>query len=510
MNIIKKAAGTLPLMALVAAFATSCSSDNLAEGTQQSAGNKEAKNLTLTATVEDEDASSRVSISKNGTTALFYWNTGDKIDVQVKNKSNQYVRWDFTTSNNGTTEATFYNNTDAEGKFFQSYGNYALYPHNVDHKFNTSDINKLTFRLPQEYTYTTVESNIFAKEGSYPTNSVNMPMLGKIEEGGKIKFKHLGGMAVIRIDKMPFTEGKLIVTSDSKICHDFTLNDVSTGTPEIQTSTSTQDYEKKVTFNFSGATLGNVGVFYLPLPTGDITNMKIAISDKSGDTSVTLKEIKKLTVTRAYITAIPVNSHYINGHLFVDLGLPSKALWANANIGAEKVADAGNFYAWGETDTKDSYSSSNYKFYKDNAYTKYTSTDKKTTLENSDDVASAKWGSPCHMPTEKEVEELISSDNTTKEWTTKTDSKGNSVGGVKITSSKNGNSIFLPAAGHLYGNKHEPTKNYSNYGYYWSNTYKTDKEATILSFNSTTLTPPTSTYWERYKGLLVRPVATEE
>ena len=48
-------------------------------------------------------------------------------------------------------------------------------------------------------------------------------------------------------------------------------------------------------------------------------------------------------------TAPVDNSKTINGHKFVDLGLPSGLLWAETNIGAEKPADDGNYYAWGET-----------------------------------------------------------------------------------------------------------------------------------------------------------------
>ena len=39
----------------------------------------------------------------------------------------------------------------------------------------------------------------------------------------------------------------------------------------------------------------------------------------------------------------------LNGHDYVDLGLPSGILWATCNLGAEKPEDYGNYYAWGET-----------------------------------------------------------------------------------------------------------------------------------------------------------------
>lgn len=41
-----------------------------------------------------------------------------------------------------------------------------------------------------------------------------------------------------------------------------------------------------------------------------------------------------------------------NGHEYVDLGLPSGTLWATMNIGASAEEDYGDYYAWGETETK--------------------------------------------------------------------------------------------------------------------------------------------------------------
>ena len=66
------------------------------------------------------------------------------------------------------------------------------------------------------------------------------------------------------------------------------------------------------------------------------------------------------------------------------------------------------------------------------------------------------------MPTEAEQDELRNTDNCTWEWTTQ---KG--VNGYKVISVKNGNSIFLPAAGYRYGDRlyHD-----GEYGEYWSST----------------------------------------
>lgn len=49
----------------------------------------------------------------------------------------------------------------------------------------------------------------------------------------------------------------------------------------------------------------------------------------------------------------------INGHEYVDLGLPSGLKWATCNVGANKPEDYGNYYAWGEIKTKSEYTSDN-------------------------------------------------------------------------------------------------------------------------------------------------------
>ena len=47
-----------------------------------------------------------------------------------------------------------------------------------------------------------------------------------------------------------------------------------------------------------------------------------------------------------------VVSGSINGHDYVDLGLPSGVLWATCNLGADSPEEYGDYYAWGETSSK--------------------------------------------------------------------------------------------------------------------------------------------------------------
>ena len=151
----------------------------------------------------------------------------------------------------------------------------------------------------------------------------------------------------------------------------------------------------------------------------------------------------------------------------IDLGLPSCTKWAPWNVGASKPEDYGGYYAWGETEEKEEYSWSTYKWCDGSyntltkycTYSSYGILDNKTMLDPEDDVAHVKWGGSWTMPTEGQIKELV--DNCTSEWTTI-----NSVEGRRLTG-PNGNSIFIPAAADKSVDGSYPE--YVNYlGYYWS------------------------------------------
>lgn len=56
----------------------------------------------------------------------------------------------------------------------------------------------------------------------------------------------------------------------------------------------------------------------------------------------------------------------VDGHTWVDLGLPSGTLWAACNVGADVPEDSGFYFAWGETTPKGEYSWRVYSFEKNN------------------------------------------------------------------------------------------------------------------------------------------------
>ena len=147
-------------------------------------------------------------------------------------------------------------------------------------------------------------------------------------------------------------------------------------------------------------------------------------------------------------------------HAYVDLGLPSGTLWAVCNVGADSPVEYGDFFAWGETESKSTYNWRTYQYcngsftnltkYCNNAnYGYHGFTDNLTTLLPEDDAATANWGADWRTPIKDEWQELL--DNTTCTWTNQ-----NGVNGSLFTAS-NGNSLFLPAP-----------KNSGSYGDYCS------------------------------------------
>ncbi len=151
---------------------------------------------------------------------------------------------------------------------------------------------------------------------------------------------------------------------------------------------------------------------------------------------------------------------------WVDLGLSVK--WATFNVGASKPEEYGDYFAWGETEPKDKYSWSNYKWCngssstltKYNTSSSYGTIDNKTVLDPEDDAAHVNWGGIWRMPTDAEWTELRNSCTWT--WTSQ-----NGVNGRMVTG-PNGNSIFLPAAGGYR------FKDVGSCGAYWSSSLYPD------------------------------------
>ena len=191
-----------------------------------------------------------------------------------------------------------------------------------------------------------------------------------------------------------------------------------------------------------------------------------------------------------------------DNHEWVDLGLPSGTLWATCNLGANSPDEYGDYFAWGETEPKDVYNWSTYKWCNGsyNTLTKYCTrssygtVDNKTELDPEDDAAYVNWGENWRMPTYDQLNELQT--KCTWTWTTR-----NGVNGRLVTG-PNGNTLFMPAAGYRYDSS---LYDAGSWGYYWSRTLPSSGpgNAYDVIFNSKDV------YWgngTRDCGLTVRAV----
>lgn len=177
----------------------------------------------------------------------------------------------------------------------------------------------------------------------------------------------------------------------------------------------------------------------------------------------------------------------------VDLGLPFGTLWAPWNVGHNSHTHkycGGKYYAWGEVEPRKDYTKygdfTNYKYSNNNKYsgiTKYQiddhgysgvwySTtdfsfvgDSKTTLEADDDAAAKHWGGNWVMPTAAQFKELYT------ECDYEIVMDGSSIKGIRFTSKKNGNTLYLPR-GEYWGN-----------GHYWTSELSSDLSWKAMAFH---------------------------
>lgn len=194
----------------------------------------------------------------------------------------------------------------------------------------------------------------------------------------------------------------------------------------------------------------------------------------------------------------------------VDLGLPSGTLWASHSIGASAPETYGDYYAWGLTETKPTYTWDSYMCSRSNCGK---SADpvfadrliwidvifmRGNIVGSKYDVATQVWGESWVMPTVDQYTEL--SENCTKAKVTIND-----VECVEYTG-PNGNTIIFPLGG---GYKDKTSLQDDKIaGLYWTAELAEDYQAISAYltnsgyFNCSSYT----TLKERYLGMQVRPV----
>ena len=360
------------------------------------------------------------------------WQDCDTIAVRSK-IDKKYVPF-VIESGAGTARATFAGtikgSVDAETS--------VLFPYNEKHT-------NATFYLPKSYTYTTVDNEYSVVNG----NNFRMPMKGSItvsDNKNTVNFKNIGSVLAIKVDRLPSEDGTITVTASDNNIYGNAVIDDCIGIP---------DGGKKVTFYYSGAKTYSSGVFYLPMSPASYS-IKIAVANEKGEEQY-VTDSKTIDMKCGHIKSFEVTigkSVVINGHKFVDLGLPSGILWAETNIGAETSVEKGTPFKWAITSANSTYSYSSIP----------TTWIKKSNLISNYDAASKNWGEACRIPTWDEANELRN--NCVWTWESRS-VNGNTIEGCKVTSKKNGNSIFLPSTGY-YNNQEKLCV--PECGFYWLST----------------------------------------
>ena len=153
------------------------------------------------------------------------------------------------------------------------------------------------------------------------------------------------------------------------------------------------------------------------------------------------------------------------GHYYVDLGLP--VMWATCNVGANHPWETGEYFSWCETAPKESYSPEN--------GTNYSHSNTEDVVKGNPqfDAASKNWGDKWRMPTMYEMTLL----KVQCKWEP---AKLNGQNGLLLTSKKNGNKIFIPAAYACGGDpsdKARDTKDFTSGGYWTATVQESSNES---------------------------------
>lgn len=473
------------------------------------------------------DAATRTAFEVSASGLTFKWAATDVVGI-YPNEGDQ-VSFPMT-AGAGTNSASF------DGGGWALKGNYtyaAYFPYSVD---NTTQGRTYT-ALPITYTRQTQSANnSTADMGNfdYMVAKASTPASGNVN----FAFEHVGSVLYVQlVSPVAETFTRLTLsTEDALWTTDATVN-IATGvlTPANSAAELSVDLA-----NISVSANGTLYVWLMAVP-ADMSGKTITAS-AVGSTGTYTAEIagKNLLAGKAYQLKGTLSAPStggtgqdigwgdeitgtLDGHDYVDLGLPSGTLWATCNVGATSATDCGDHFAWGETEGDDfdlavvtegydggkqEFSWSTYKWCQGSSMTitkyctnsNYGKVDNITELQPSDDAATANWGSNWQMPSIEQCVELIDDNYTITEWTTVS-----GVNGRKITSKTNGNCIFLPAAGFRVGTS---IQNLDSYGEYWTRILfaSNSSAGNVFYFRSGSIGKYNS---ERSNGRSIRPVVKQ-
>ena len=255
----------------------------------------------------------------------------------------------------------------------------------------------------------------------------------------------------------------------------------------------------------------------------------------NGKCPLTTKAIIDLKTGKSLEDILEYNKPYVDTDLYVDMGLPSGALWAKKNIditqqngfAASEFQYECSFCSWGNTDmynpnAQNSFAgvynwggvNENEPYYEGQPYGSTPGAALTADFGPSFDAARRHLGAPWRMPSTEEYKELfdncdfIDADGNIVSASTSVAGTAadkritmNGIVGLRLRSKINGNVIFFPASG---GGNGTTWNNRGANGYYWSSSCYSARNARNLDFSSGGVYPQLTN--GRFNGFAVRPV----
>ena len=295
----------LPLMLLLG----SC--QNELEDQAQSKGLK-----VVSASIESQ--SSRLAVSYDNATNIFglNWSEDDAFKAFGTNSTSAVYSW---TSGNGF-EMTSGSLNEPQ---------YGIYPSSSNPSISSTTV---TMTLPAAPT----------------VGAINLPMWAATENGASYAFKHLAAGLRVAVNTIPADYNTLMVEASNAISGEFTAN-LGDATPALTFTGTLEDSNKKVTVSFTAANNTDTKneVFYIPLPAGTYSTLKVTISNGNLNQNIILKDWSDLTIVRGkmyYTTAVvdastiaAVNQALANaGEVPVSVNMPEAI---DASAGAIEIPD---------------------------------------------------------------------------------------------------------------------------------------------------------------------------
>ena len=483
---MKKYIQSMMAFAAIVSFA-SCSSEDNTTIENESA----TKVMTFTATQEGEEQSTRAAISSTDRKVI-NWEEGDKISLLYRSENKQFTL----TEGVGSTSGKF------SGEAEQSTSYTAVYPYQSTASLSGDDVTNVTLPATQ-----TATANSFDKEAAL--------MMAK-SDNTTLEFKNAVGYVKV---KPKFACSKIVLqaanTTEYLAGKCTLLYDTNSNIPSI-TFTSEQSTSITLSGNITANTAYYIAVPAVTLSAGwsiSFTDNTGYVYTRTGSNSITFKRntiinLGEFSRTDNNLKLTLTQNGNVSADKQVDMGVFNiggtkyRLIFTKSNLTTTGLAanesDRGDYFAWGATKPwytsysgesfngwKAGYSSGGYASGTAPAFNgKY---DGVKDFEMADDPVRQILGGDWQIPTQAIWQALVGIP--TKGWDS----------GYKFTN--NGQTLFLPAAGYVFG---KYFRNVGSYGRYWSGTAYSSNEAYWLNFRSREVNAQKN--YDRDYGCSVRPV----